>query len=435
MRRVLRHALVVFVALAGLGAALAPIEGSPRPTLVETATMPPIDLARFGRPPLTGASITAALARGMKFRDRPSMGSGLTWLGGNEFVGVTDRGPNDDDPKVVGHADGVLFPLPRFTPSLVRFRWRAGRITISALMPIHTADGLGVTGLPGMDADAAGYDRMGARTSLPPDPLGLDIEGVRRLPDGRFLLAEEYGPSLIVTTASGEVLKRYLPPSKATGRTAFSVDAQVPDVFARRRANRGFESVAVSPEGRRAWTVVEGPLGPRNDPRYKLSRMVRVLEWDVADPLEARPIAEFLLPLSPPPAGSGQDDVRISDAAWLSDRRLLIVEPSPGRLRLVVADFSRATNVLDRPQAATLDIDAADAPLATWGIAPATMTIVFDNHDLPLIGQDKLEGLAVISDREVVLASDNDFGMGDNRTGARGQLWRLRWPAPLSAER
>jgi len=69
------------------------------------------------------------------------------------------------------------------------------------------------------------------------------------------------------------------------------------------------------------------------------------------------------------------------------------------------------------------------------GITLAATTVIFDNHDLRLIGEDKLEGLAIVGDREVVLASDNDFGMGDNRTGARAQLWRLRWPAALFGER
>lgn len=431
----MRRVNLALATVIGLGAVLAAKAQPARPALVETATLPPMDIARFGRPPLTPRAVASAMKRGMKFRDRPSIGSGLTWLGGDDFVGVTDRGPNDDEPKVVGHADGVLFPLPRFTPSLVRFRWRSGRIIVSAIMPIHGADGHAVTGLPDTDANAAGYDRPSARTALSPDPRGLDIEGVRRLPDGKFLLVDEYGPSLIVTTPTGEILKRYLPPSRVKGPAPFPVDGQVPDVFTRRRANRGFESLALSSDGRRAWTIMEGPLGPRNDLQYKLSRMVRVLEWDVADPLAARPVAQFLLPLSRPPAGMDQDDVRISEAAWLSDTRLLIVEPAPGRLRLVIVDFARATNILGRAEADTLTIDASGASLSTWGITPAATTVVFDNGDLPLIREDKLEGLAIVSDREVVLASDNDFGMGDNRTGARAQLWRLRWPEALTIPR
>ena len=55
-------------------------------------------------------------------------------------------------------------------------------------------------------------------------------------------------------------------------------------------------------------------------------------------------------------------------------------------------------------------------------------TVVFDSRDLPTVEQDRIEGLAVVSDHEVVISSDNDFGMGDNVAGRPAQVWRLRWP-------
>ena len=408
------------------------------PALAATGVVPPIDLSRFGRPALSSAEITAALNRGLKYRDRPSFGSGVDWLGGDDFVGVTDRGPNSDDPKVVGHEDGLLFPLPQFVPSLVQFRWRSGRITVSAVMPVHRRGGRGATGLPSLKSDGVAYDRPRAADSLPPDPSGLDIEGVRRLPDGRFLLVDEYAPSLLVTSPTGEVLKRYLPPSRAAMQQAFPADAQVPEIFAKRRQNRGFESVALSRDGRRAWTILEGPLGPRDDPEYAASRMVRVLEWNMDDPLAARPVAQYLLPLTAlaeTPTARRQDEIRISDAAWLSDSTLLVVERAPRRVRLRLADFASATNLLGRPEALTLAIDAASAPLSKLGITPVAMTPVFDSRDLPAFDEDNIEGLAVISDREVVVSDDNDFGIGDNLIGARARLFRLRWPAPLPRPR
>ncbi len=203
-------------------------------------------------------------------------------------------------------------------------------------------------------------------------------------------------------------------------------------------AEQGFESVALSRDGRRAWTILEGPLGPRDDPEYAASRMVRVLEWNVGDPLAARPVAQYLLPLTAlaeTPTARRQDEIRISDAAWLSDSTLLVVERAPRRVRLRLADFASATNLLGRPEALTLAIDAASAPLSKLGITPVAMTPVFDSRDLPAFDEDNIEGLAVISDREVVVSDDNDFGIGDNLIGARARLFRLRWPAPLPRPR
>ena len=429
MTRSLVHlALVTLAAVSAIVAAAVP---GAQPVLVQTATLAPLDLTRFGRPALTPAAVMDALDHGLPFRDRPSFGSGLTWLGDDEFVGVTDRGPNDDDPQVVGHGDGILFPLPGFTPSLVRFRWQGRTIAVSAITPLHTRNGVGVTGLPNIEADGIGYDRPRSATPIPMDITGLDIEGVRRLPDGRFLLVDEYGPSLVVASAEGEVLKRYLPPSRASHHDEFAVEGRVPEIFSQRRANRGFESVAVSPDGRHAWTVMESPLGPRRDPLYGASRQVRILEWDLADALDARPVAEFLMlltPLAEVPTATRQDDVKLSDAAWLSDNTLLVVERAPRTVRLVIASLASATNVLGRREAETLAVDAVDAPLADWGIKPVATTVVFDSRDLPTIEQDKIEGLAIVSDHEVVISSDNDFGMGDNVAGRPAQLWRLRWP-------
>ena len=426
---------LVLVALAAASAAIVATAQNAQAVLVETAAIAPLDLTRFGQPALSAASVTEALDHGLRFRDRPSFGSGLTWLGGQQFIGVTDRGPNDDHPAVVGRATGILFPLPRFTPSLVHFAWRGGSIVVSTITPLHGKDGHGVTGLPNQVADGAGYDRPGAARPLPVDPNGLDIEGVRRLPDGRYLLADEYGPSLVVASAEGEVLKRYVPASRAEPpQTMFAVEAGVPEVYSRHRANRGFESVAVSSDGRRAWTVMESPLGPRDDPRYAPSRTVRILEWDVADPLKARAVAEFVVHLTPldhVPTATRQDDIKLSDAAALSNRRLLVVERAPRRVRLVVIDLSHATNLLEHREGGTLAVDAFDAPLADWGIRPAATAVAFDSREMPTLDQDKIEGLAIVSDREVVIASDNDFGMGDNISGAPAQLWRLRWPVAV----
>jgi hypothetical protein len=50
-----------------------------------------------------------------------------------------------------------------------------------------------------------------------------------------------------------------------------------------------------------------------------------------------------------------------------------------------------------------------------------------DNH--PQIGAD-LEGVALLSDRELILVSDNDFGVEGAVTG----FWRLRFDQPILQE-
>jgi hypothetical protein len=52
--------------------------------------------------------------------------------------------------------------------------------------------------------------------------------------------------------------------------------------------------------------------------------------------------------------------------------------------------------------------------------------LLFNSDDHPDIGAD-LEGVALLSDRELVLVSDNDFGVEGAVTG----FWRLRFDQPI----
>ena len=60
--------------------------------------------------------------------------------------------------------------------------------------------------------------------------------------------------------------------------------------------------------------------------------------------------------------------------------------------------------------------------------APGTLakTLVFSTDDHPEVAPD-LEGVAQLSDRELLIATDNDFGT----EGAETRFYRLRFDAPL----
>ena len=112
----------------------------------------------------------------------------------------------------------------------------------------------------------------------------------------------------------------------------------------------------------------------------------------------------------------------------------------PGRLTLVVADFSAATNLVGHPELGegTLDPETPSPPgYQTLGITPATTTVVFDSNDVPAFlsppggvpSPDKLEGLAVINRTTVAIANDNDFGILNPND--RSRICMLRTKAPM----
>lgn len=404
------------------------------PAVTATAALPPLRLSALGQPGLEGAALDSARRNGLELDDAPSIGSGLVSLGGGEFYGLTDRGPNEERVTAEGGTDGMFFPLPRFAPTIVRFRVDGARLVPDRFLPLSGVGGAPVSGLPNNAEDGRAFTTASGGSPLPFDPSGLDPEALQRFPDGRFLIAEEYGPSLLVTDASGRILVRYMPAGKPLPGAVYPVTGLLPARYAQRRLNRGFESVALSPDGKTAFAILQSPMGEVADERYAESRVLRALKLDLSDPLKAKVIAEHLViigDLADYPGTKRQQDMKVSDAAWVAPDRLLLLERGKGLVRLVLADFRNATNVLDCRDAASLIYERSGTDLAAQGVRPAVRSDVLVGSAVPALDEDKLEGVAILSATEVALISDNDFGMGDNETGAPCKFWTVRLPAPL----
>jgi alkaline phosphatase len=348
-------------------------------------------------------------------------------VGPDDFVGISDRGPNGE---VGGRR---TFPLRQFCPFISRFHLRAGQIEIAETLLLTDSHSQPLNGRSNRPGEEPLFETPDA-APLPFDPSGVDPEAIRVFPDGRFLIAEEYGPSVLVVSARGEVLVRYTPRPLPGAR--YPVRAILPEVLAGRRANRGFEALALSPDGGTAWVLLQSPLGTAAAPKWRAARVVRALRLDVTDPLNARVTGHFLLPLSPAAeyaANLKQTAVKVNDAEWLATDRLLLLEQAGATARLLVAEFSRAGNLQGQPGAATLAPEAVGDALAALEVTPATVelwAVLFPPADGPL----KLEGLAVLSPTEIALSHDNDFGQGDG-PALPSQVWKCRLPRSLPLAR
>lgn len=135
----------------------------------------------------------------------PAIGSGLQRLAGNHYLSITDRGPNAD------RADGnKAFPLPQYTPTITLFQATNDEIIIEAVLPIVNDLGDGVTGIPnGPGDDSTPFLTLTSTIPLPFNQDGMDVEDVHTLPGGGFIIVEEYGPSVVIVSPTGHVLKRY----------------------------------------------------------------------------------------------------------------------------------------------------------------------------------------------------------------------------------
>ncbi|MFN7174371.1 MAG: esterase-like activity of phytase family protein, partial [Thermaurantiacus tibetensis] len=137
--------------------------------------------------------------------------------------------------------------------------------------------------------------------------LGLshDPEGLVVLPNGHFLVADEYGPSLYEFDANGVFLRAFETPSNLLPRRADGtlnfVDGRGAPAGERvetgRQDNRGFEGLTLSRDGKQAIAVLQDPLMEEGGPggrEGRRSRNVRVVVYDIAS---GKPVAQYIYQL------------------------------------------------------------------------------------------------------------------------------------------
>ena len=376
----------------------------------------------------------------------PAPGSGAGELA---FWGLTDRGPNGTVTEpAVGDAPPRTrrtLPLPRFAPLLVHLSVPAGAgegeatARLLATLPLSTPGGAPVSGRP-----AAPHPRAKPivdPTTLEPvpfDPDGFDPEGLARSPDGRFWIAEEYLPSIAEVDSTGRLRRRFVPRGMALAGASCPVVDSLPADLVRRRDNRGFESLALSPDGSRLFALLQSPLDPEEP---AAGTQARAPDLDVPivvlDPATGRTLGEHAYRL-----GSGDAetcdwcvaaaDGKISAVAALGDRTLLVLEQSDTDLRLYRARLPEADAGPRRRVEKTLVADLS--PLAATfqaAVVPGTTAPPQRLSEL------KFEGMALLGPDRVAIVNDNDFDIAADGGGPaspparRTCVWVLRLAAPV----
>lgn len=253
--------------------------------------------------------------------------------GNLKFVTHTDRGPNAEPADLLPDLPGNErpFPLPDFQPQLIRFELNpsTGEISITEQIGLSRSDGTPLTGLPNLQSSAAGtayadevpVDLNG--NQLANDPLGGDFEGVVVAPDGSFWLGDEYRPAIYHFDASGKLIERFIPKGEATTDGSFGIPV-LPEVYAQRRINRGFEAVAL--EGTKLYAFVQSVIDnpdTATDATSRSSRNLRILEFDL---VSKQVTGEYLYLLDDISASGNAKTDKIGDAVSLGNGKFLIVE-------------------------------------------------------------------------------------------------------------
>lgn len=354
---------------------------------------------------------------------------GVFWI-------VTDRGPNGKV-KIDGEKRRT-FPVPDYAPAILKVKIDDGTLTLVEALPLVGRSGKPIGGLPNsVDHDGKAFDFTG-KHEIAVNPNGVDTEGLACAPDGGFWVAEEYGPSLLKIDATGKVVRRLVPRGTNLTDADYDVVDSLPAIYSTRQDNRGFEGLALSPDGTWLFAAMQSALANPTEKAGKQSRHVRIL---CIDTRPEKPVAEYVYQFdvaSEFDSGAKPDDMKIGALAAIDAHRLLVLERVDRTAKLYVSDISNATNVLnspchdDRKERAIETID-----LAAYGIRPLAKSAVADLSGVPNIPH-KLEGMAILDPQTIAIVNDNDFGFSDfDQTGraipsgAVSRLLLLRLAEPV----
>jgi hypothetical protein len=386
-----------------------------------------------GRIDLPGGRLDMVMGFGSGLARRAGDAEGTVWA-------IGDRGPNFKVDVAVeryglaalarhaGASKAKVMPRIDVGPTLAEVRVTARRVRLIRTLPLTDGDGAALTGLPPPGSEQAlvepALDLRG--NVIAPDPSGADTEGVVALPDGGFIVGDEYGPSLLRLDRQARVIERWVPEGSAAAfeGARYPVRDILPAIAGRRRLNRGFEALALSPDASELALMFQSPLANPGEGAALRARHVRLWTIELAS---GAVTAEHLYRLDKPKAfrrdpDARREDVKLSEIVWLAGGSLLVLERVSRSTKVYRVALDGGARAPDLSIAPTLEErSAADEPLPALA-----KTLVLDTDDAPEIGSD-LEGMAVLGVRELLLANDNDFGVEGARTG----FWRVRFDEPV----
>jgi hypothetical protein len=219
-------------------------------------------------------------------------------------------------------------------------------------------------------------------------------------------------------SATGEVISRLVPMGvdAELSLANYDVYGTLPQILSKRKLNRGIESIAVSPDEQYLYFIMQSPLANPNSGAYKQSRNVRLFK---VDRVSQTVIGEYVYHLDLPETfisdkSTKQSNVKVSEMVAYGNDKLIVLERISATTKLYMVDLSKAKNILNSEwdSIATTPSLEQSSNLASIGITPLTKILLLDS-DLHMPGQlpVKIEGVALIDGKRLVLTNDSDFGI------------------------
>ena len=347
-----------------------------------------------------------------------------------------DRGPNmtcGEAPAIVGEdiaamcrklSNGRIYPTPSYTPSIYRvvLDRSQSKFHVALTIPLRTAKtGRLLTGL--LNPQTAATKDTGMALSgeiLPDDPDNVDLEGLVRLSDGSFWIAEEMGPSIAHVSADGRILKRFVPANAVQdyAKAEAEIVGALPAILSKRQGNRGIEGLAVSPDEKFLYAMVQNPLANPDLKAYQGARNTRLIKFDR---VQEKVVGEWVYQLADPQSfgfdpSPRQNEPRISEITAIGDDRLLVLERTEKTTKLFEIMLAGASNIMGSKWDDVATSPSLEQLLDAPDVVAVNKVLRFDTFRDLKTAPEKIEGMAFLQDGSLLLINDNDFGIRGDPT-------------------
>lgn len=287
---------------------------------------------------------------------------------------------------------------------------------------------------PGGSGGSVGYGLTGTRLLTTETGVALtglssnfanrfDPESIRVSRDGRSVyISDEYGPYLAeFDLQTGKRIRNFTLPGgfTITNKSGVGANELPPANTIGRQANRGAESLAISPDGTKLFMATQNPLmqdGALNATNSRRGTNIRIVQFDIATGAAEK---QYLYELGDgtSAAPNGGRSLGINDMVAVNDHELLIVERDgnggTGALvkRIVKVNLTGASDI-----SGITNLPQNGIPSGVTAVSKTTFLDLL-NPAFGLAGSafpEKIEGLAFGADladgRHVLfVTSDNDF--------------------------
>jgi len=357
----------------------------------------------------------------------------------NQFYALTDRGPNAS--YTGDYGKGKIFPIATYTPRIGLFEVSEnGAITqlkeillkrpdkqlISGLPNTSALGGTGETpyhadGSPVLVNQQLPYHQLNNPIKL--DDYGLDGEGLVALQDGTFWISDEYGPHIVHFDQQGVEIDRI---------NAFKEDARtswhLPAVFQHRRANRGMEGLAITPDEKMLVGIMQSTM-TNPDKAAQKGDLTRIVTINLDD----GHTEQYLYRQQKKQNANSEIAALTADQFLVIERDGTFLKGGPKKAnanaqkQVYRIDLSSATPLSTVALSSDITRDARHGlmienltleqytlkygwnALASKGIHPVTKALVVDMVKEVDYAHDKMEGLWIIDEHHLGILNDDDF--------------------------